>query len=374
MNRSDPAAITAHRRGPLVLAVLLALSAQACSTAAEPGPITRTSVTTTVSPLSSRPSAQTSTSEPGPPSTSQSALTVPTTPPTASPLSTGTTSNAVVPPSGLTITTAQVTDTRATITSTRTTSSSVRVSPPTAGHSTLPTSRSSTLRTSPPPTWTSTPAPAPGFPAGLAGLDIERIPTNRPVVTLTFDAGANADGLPSILASLRATGVSATFFLTGHWATTFPAGVRQIAAAHYRIGNHSDTHPMMTSLRREAISAELTTARAKILAAGGTDPLPLFRFPFGDRDARTIEAVNRVGYVAVRWTVDTLGWQGTNGGMTRQAVIDRVLAAARPGCIVLMHLGSNPDDGTTLDADALPTIISGLRARGYRFVTLAALL
>ena len=35
-----------------------------------------------------------------------------------------------------------------------------------------------------------------------------------------------------------------------------------------------------------------------------------------------------------------------------------------------MHVGSNPSDGSTLDADALPTIISELRARGYSFVTL----
>jgi peptidoglycan/xylan/chitin deacetylase (PgdA/CDA1 family) len=38
-----------------------------------------------------------------------------------------------------------------------------------------------------------------------------------------------------------------------------------------------------------------------------------------------------------------------------------------------MHIGSNPTDGTTLDASALPRIIDGLRARGYRFVTLDAL-
>ena len=51
----------------------------------------------------------------------------------------------------------------------------------------------------------------------------------------------------------------------------------------------------------------------------------------------------------------------------------QVLAAAQPGEIVLMHLGSNPDDGTTLDAAALPATIDGLRARGYSFVTLQAL-
>lgn len=51
----------------------------------------------------------------------------------------------------------------------------------------------------------------------------------------------------------------------------------------------------------------------------------------------------------------------------------RVLGAARPGEIVLMHVGSNPDNHTTLDADALSQVISGLRAKGYSFVTLDAL-
>jgi peptidoglycan/xylan/chitin deacetylase (PgdA/CDA1 family) len=52
-------------------------------------------------------------------------------------------------------------------------------------------------------------------------------------------------------------------------------------------------------------------------------------------------------------------------------VVARVVAAARPGAIVLMHVGSNPDDGSTLDADALPTIIRKLRAQGYGFVRLS---
>jgi peptidoglycan/xylan/chitin deacetylase (PgdA/CDA1 family) len=42
--------------------------------------------------------------------------------------------------------------------------------------------------------------------------------------------------------------------------------------------------------------------------------------------------------------------------------------------VVLLHLGANPDDGTTLDAAALPRIIAGYRAAGYRFTTLEALL
>jgi peptidoglycan/xylan/chitin deacetylase (PgdA/CDA1 family) len=84
--------------------------------------------------------------------------------------------------------------------------------------------------------------------------------------------------------------------------------------------------------------------------------------------------VNDAGYVAVRWTVDTLGWQGTSGGASASSVRRRVLDSARPGEIVLMHLGANPDDGTTLDAQALPDVIESLRDLGYGFVTLDALL
>lgn len=84
--------------------------------------------------------------------------------------------------------------------------------------------------------------------------------------------------------------------------------------------------------------------------------------------------MNARGYLPVRWTVDTLGWKGTSGGVTAQIVADRALAGLQPGEIVLMHIGSNPDDGTTLDADALPHLINRIRQAGYGFTTLDALL
>ena len=46
----------------------------------------------------------------------------------------------------------------------------------------------------------------------------------------------------------------------------------------------------------------------------------------------------------------------------------------RPGQIVLMHVGSHPTDGLTLDADALPEVIRRIRAAGYGFTDLDALL
>jgi peptidoglycan/xylan/chitin deacetylase (PgdA/CDA1 family) len=192
-------------------------------------------------------------------------------------------------------------------------------------------------------------------------------------VALTFDAGANSAGLTKILSALSAQGVLGTFFLTGNWAATNPDGVREIVAAGHRVANHSMTHPGFTSLSNQLISQQVLGAEQTILTAGA-DPRPFLRFPFGERDARTIAAVNDLGYVAVRWTVDTLGWKGTSGGISTRTVMDRVLAGLQPGEIVLMHIGSNPDDGSTLDADALPQMIDRIRAAGYGFVTLDMLL
>ena len=141
----------------------------------------------------------------------------------------------------------------------------------------------------------------------------------------------------------------------------------------FLVGNHSVSHPHLTQLTDVQVTAEVQGAQQAILRANGADARPLSRFPYGDVNSRVLGDVNGLGYVAARWTVDSLGWQGTSGGQSVRSVINRVLAAAQPGEIVLMHLGSNPDDGTTLDAAALPAIIDGLRARGYNFVTLQAL-
>lgn len=203
---------------------------------------------------------------------------------------------------------------------------------------------------------------------------MEVVPTSKRVVALTFDGGSSDAGVASVLATLRGAGVKASFFLTGDFARRYPAQVRRIAAASHRIGNHSDRHRDVTRLTNVEIRADLDRAEAAIREAVGVTSRPLFRFPYGARTAADIRVVNDAGYVAVRWTVDTLGWKGTTGGATASSVRRRVLDSARPGEIVLMHLGANPDDGTTLDADALPGVIESLRALGYGFVTLDALL
>lgn len=210
-------------------------------------------------------------------------------------------------------------------------------------------------------------------PTALRGKDLTAIPTTNKWVALTFDAGANGDAVSSILSTLRAKGVPATFFLTGSFARTFPTLTRQIMS-QYPTGNHSDTHPDLTTMSLASALSEVRRGQLAIRGVGGHDPHPYWRFPFGAVNTSLINLVNQECYVSFRWTVDTLGWKGTSGGMTATKVRDRVLAGLRPGEIVLMHVGSHPTDHSMLDAAALPSTIDALKARGYGFVTLESVI
>ena len=203
-------------------------------------------------------------------------------------------------------------------------------------------------------------------PAVVAG-ELVRLQTKQHVVALTFDGGGNADGAKRILAVLRREGVPATFFLTGHFVHAYPAIARAIGR-RYVVGNHTVDHADLLGKSAASVRYEITAAATMIRRATGRDTHPLFRFPYGARDARTLTICHRLGYVSVRWTVDTWGWMGMSMQSPAGAV-RRVLEGLVPGEIVLMHIGSARDD-TTIDTNALPTIIRRVRAEGYRFVTL----
>ena len=201
------------------------------------------------------------------------------------------------------------------------------------------------------------------LPPSLAGAEWTRLPTSSKVVALTFDAGGNDAGVTPILAALAAAGAPGTFFMTGRWVEVYPARARQIAVL-YPVGNHTYDHPHLTALTDAQVQDEVAHAALLIASATGRDTRPLFRFPYGDSDSRTLADVHALGYGGIRWTVDTLGWEGRSNGQTADTVLQRVLAKLQPGEIVLMHVGA-ATDGTNLDADALPAVIREIRAQGY---------
>lgn len=199
------------------------------------------------------------------------------------------------------------------------------------------------------------------------GKEITQIPTQQKIIALTFDGGANADGAEKILETLHTNHLRATFFVTGKFAEKYPVLIKKIAAEGHEIGNHTYSHPYLTKISADAAKAEIKKTD-DILRKLGVTPAPLFRCPYGDRNAAVNQTVSAAGYLNLRWTIDSLGWKGTSGNMSVKAVQKRVLANAKPGAILMMHLGSNPDDKTQLDSEALPQIITELQAEDYEFL------
>jgi peptidoglycan/xylan/chitin deacetylase (PgdA/CDA1 family) len=200
------------------------------------------------------------------------------------------------------------------------------------------------------------------------GVEIEQLPTGAKVVALTFDGAWDDSGVPRILRALAHYHATATFFVTGSWVKRYPRLARRIGR-RYPFANHSWSHPQMSGLPATEIRKEVRRAEWWIRAGTGRDPRPLFRFPYGDRSARSIAVVNALGYTSVRWSLDTWGWMGPAEGQSAATVLHRVRTMLSPGDILLLHIGANRD-GSTLDAEALPAILRLLRARGYRTVTL----
>ncbi len=197
---------------------------------------------------------------------------------------------------------------------------------------------------------------------------LTRLPTDRAVVALTFDCGADRGYAEEILDILKQEGIRATFGMTGAWARANPDLVQRMLAEGHRLINHTDSHPSFTgaSTGQRALStderlAEIRRAEEAVAAISGSleTMRPYFRPPYGDYDDQLLRELPHAGYtVIVMWTIDSLGWRG----IPPEEVVRRVMQALQPGAIVLLHVGAQ-----STDAVALPDLITALREAGYGF-------
>ena len=184
-------------------------------------------------------------------------------------------------------------------------------------------------------------------------------------MALTFDDGPGPYTL-RLLRVLRRTHTPATFFEVGVAEQYFHAGTSAIVKLGYPIGDHTWSHPDMAGLSRSEQRAELLQEAHAIGRHGAPFPR-LFRPPYGDWNATTLQLLRKYHMLMVLWSIDTDDWQLPGA----HKIVHRVLSAAKPGAIVLMHdAGGNRSETIA----ALPRIIRGLRARGYKLVTVPQLL
>lgn len=183
-----------------------------------------------------------------------------------------------------------------------------------------------------------------------------------PRLALTFDGGASSEPTPAILGALRDAGVRATMFMTADFVERNPDLVVQMARDGHEFGNHSATHPDMTTISDEEIVSELERLESAVVALTGKSTRPWFRPPFGAIDDRVLRVAASQGYWAVMWTADSADWRSD---IEASIVESRMLRYSEPGAIMIEHLGSPQS------AQVLPDVLRALAERGFCTGTLS---
>lgn len=196
-------------------------------------------------------------------------------------------------------------------------------------------------------------------------LPIYSVFTDKKQVALTFDCAWGADDIDEILETLDQHGVKATFFMVGDWMRKYPEATKKIAEKGHDVASHSDKHPHVTEMGKEEIKKDIRFAHNTIKEITGIDA-NLYRAPYGEYNDTVVEAAKESGYYIIQWDVDSLDWK--NYG--KQEMIDCVLKHKNlsPGSIILLH------NATKYTKDALPTIIEGLKGKGYKLVPVSQLI
>jgi peptidoglycan/xylan/chitin deacetylase (PgdA/CDA1 family) len=188
-------------------------------------------------------------------------------------------------------------------------------------------------------------------------------PPQRPrLAVLTFDDGPYPVTTPVLIAQLRALHVPADFFLIGNDALRQPAISASVSAAGIGIGNHTFSHPELTTLTAAAQQDEIRNGGAAIFATTGKSAT-YFRPPHGNYNEDTIRAARMVGETTVLWDVDPGDWRT----LTPDEIAALVTEQAKAPALILLH------NGKEATIEALPRIVKAYRDAGFTFVSLAEL-
>lgn len=188
--------------------------------------------------------------------------------------------------------------------------------------------------------------------------------TTEKIVSLTFDDGPDPIQTPKVLKTLKAYQVNACFFCIGHKVKRNEALLQQMVAEGHLIGNHSYTHSGLFPLYRlSRMKKDLQTCQCE-LERVTSQPVTLFRPPFGVTNPTIAKAVRQLGYTSIGWNIRTLD--------TKQPAPDIILNSIRkelkPGSIILLH------DRMPNSEQLVKQILDLLKEQGYIVVRLDKLL
>ncbi len=193
-------------------------------------------------------------------------------------------------------------------------------------------------------------------------------------IALTFDDGPDPRWTPQILDALHRYHVPATFFVVGQNAEAHPGLLSREWNEGMEIGNHSYTHPEMDQVSPLRTKLELDATQRVIEAMTGhmttlwRSPNRADSEPSTEADFDPVYQGDQLGYLFIGEKIDPTDWKP---GIRADQIVKNVLANAGNGNAVLLHDAGGDTRAETVKA--LPLIIEGLKAKGYTFVSVSAL-
>ena len=184
----------------------------------------------------------------------------------------------------------------------------------------------------------------------------------HPLLYVTLDDGPDPGGTPILLAALAALDANAVAFLSADRAAAHPDLARRWAADGHRVGNHGGAHRSAWAMPPGASVAELTRGEAGLEQTIGM-PVRDVRPPYGRISPGMVRWARARARRLVLWDV----MPGDYLPEVPAAVLaERLVRAARPGSIAVLHDGAPAVRAATALHLALPRLADA----GWRFPAL----
>ena len=181
---------------------------------------------------------------------------------------------------------------------------------------------------------------------------VARYGASKNELAITFDDGPDPEWTPKILDVLDREHVPGTFFLIGIQAEKFSSLTKRIYRQGDEIGNHTFTHPDISSIGSGYMKVEMNLTEQLFASRLGIRTV-LFRPPYSvdaepdtEDQVKPLEVTQSMGYITIGNKLDTKDWNDTPP-LTPRQIADVVLNHLPPcqptdqqcGNIILMHDG-----------------------------------
>ncbi len=207
----------------------------------------------------------------------------------------------------------------------------------------------------------------------------------RREVSIVFNAYDGAEGLVSILDTLRAYGISASFFINGEFVRRNPGAARLIAESGQETGNMFFSVFDATDARYRAdsefIKRGLARTEDEYFAATGKELSLLWHSPHYSVNSMMLEAAKEMNYTYVGRDIDPLDWVGRYQGSLTSGLyasthdlIESTISQVKPGSIIPIRIGITEGGRDDYFYNELPLLLNALISRGFDIVPVSSLL